>query len=105
MKKISLILLVLSVGFFLSCLTGQYRPSKSTVNGEVLGTVQTSFTMQRVTRNAINTQAYINLMGTASQKYQGNVDVVDITWAIGRQTNDGNTEYTAMGTVIKVVDF
>jgi hypothetical protein len=83
-------------------MTGQYRSSKSTKNAEIIGTVQTNFMMQRVGRNAINTQAYIHLMEAASQKYEGNFDVIDITWAIGRQMNDGNTEYTAIGSVIKM---
>jgi hypothetical protein len=89
------------LGLFVSCLTGQYRPLNSRLHAEVIGTVQTSFSMQRVTRSAINTQAYINLMDAASQKYQENIDVVDITWAIGKQMTDGNTEYKATGTVIK----
>ncbi|GHV95613.1 hypothetical protein AGMMS50293_19330 [Spirochaetia bacterium] len=101
-KKILSIFFVMLVGLFVSCLTGQYKPLKASANTEVLGTIQTSFTMQRVTRQAINTQSYIHLMEAASQKYQGNFDVVDITWAIGRQMNDGNTEYTATGKVIKM---
>jgi hypothetical protein len=81
-------------------LTGEYRPQELK-NREVLGTVQTSFVMQRVTRKAINIQAYIHLVETASQQYEGAIDVVAITWVIGRQMPEGNTEYTALGKVVK----
>jgi hypothetical protein len=57
--------------------------------------------MQRVTRKAINMQAYIHLLETASQQYAGTIDVVAISWVIGRQMPEGNTEYIALGKVVK----
>jgi hypothetical protein len=99
-QNVSFILGVMLVGLCTSCLTGQYGPQEP-ISGEVLGTVQTSFVMQRVTRKAINMQAYIHLVETASRQYEGAIDVVAITWVIGRQMQDGNTEYTAAGKVVK----
>jgi hypothetical protein len=70
-------------------------------NGEILGVVKTTFLVNGSFRYraAIDTQAYINLLAEAQKEYSGNIDIRDITWAIGKVV-DNNYEYTAIGKVL-----
>ena len=103
-KKLGLLIfsLVLVVSLF-SCATGQYMNRKANENTE-LGIVKTTFEISGAFRyrQAINSQAYMNLLAEAQKEYPGLVDVRDITWAIGKtDTANNNYEYTAVGTVIR----
>ena len=97
----SLIVVVL----LLSCATGQYMSLKNSENDDVLGTVQATFVITGSFRyrKVINTQAYINLLTEAQNKYPDViVDIRDISWAIGGgDSANNNYEYNAVGTVIK----
>jgi hypothetical protein len=92
-------------GLFISCATGEYMKMSSKENAEVLGFVQSAFlvTGSFRYRSVINTQAYITLLAEAQNKYPNiNIDVRDITWAIGQgDAAHNNYEYTAIGKVIK----
>ena len=87
-----------------SCVTGQYMSLSKNENTEILGTVSTVF---RVTgsfryKKVINTQAYMSLLTEAQKIYPGNIDVKDITWAIGEGDSENNNyQYTAVGKVVR----
>ncbi|MDR2658631.1 MAG: hypothetical protein LBC27_01405 [Spirochaetaceae bacterium] len=70
---------------------------------EILGVVQTSFiiTGSFRYRSAINT-AYIHLLAEAKKEYSGDIDVQDISWAIGSSLENNNYEYTAVGKVFRI---
>ena len=100
------VVVVLLAGLLGSCVTGNYMELKSKDQVEVLGTIQSTFYVNGAFRyrNTINRQAYINLMAEAQEKYPGeNVDIRDISWVIGRQTDSAsnNYEYNAIGKVIR----
>ena len=97
------VLLVL-IGSLFSCTTGQYMTMRKSETADILGTVSTDFTITGSFRyrNVINNQAYIHLMEEAQKAYQGNVDVRDISWAIGGgDSSNNNYQYNAIGTVIR----
>jgi hypothetical protein len=100
---------ILIFSFLVSCAsTSLYRPSSNVPNAEVIGSVQTTFFATggngyvAVTKS-IKQQAYIKLKEAASEKYQGNIDVVDITVSLikwrGRLTTAG-ADYSADGKVV-----
>jgi hypothetical protein len=97
-----LVLLAVLLG---SCVTGQYMQLKPAENAETLGAVQSTFVITGSFRyrSVINTQAYISLLAEAQTKYPDtNVDIRDISWAIGRQdSTNNNFEYNALGKVIR----
>ena len=73
-------------------------------NVEVLGTISTDFTITGSYRykSVINTQAYIHLLAEAQKVYTGNIDVRDISWAIGAgDSANNNYQYTAIGKVVR----
>jgi hypothetical protein len=105
-KKIRFCFVSWVVGVLLfSCATGNYMSLKDNEQVEILGTVQTTFTVTGSFRyrSVINTQAYINLLAEAQTKYPNViVDVRDIVWAIGQgDAANNNYVYTATGKVIK----
>jgi len=102
--KFTILAVVLMIGLLMSCTTGQYMTLKSNENGDILGVIQTSFSITGAFRyrSVINTQAYMNLLADAQKEYEGVIDVRDITWAIGKtDTANNNYEYTAVGKVIR----
>jgi ABC-type multidrug transport system fused ATPase/permease subunit len=61
-----------------------YRPLSNLPNAEIIGSVQTAFSATSsggVVTEAVKQQAYIKLKEIASEKYQGNIDIVNITVA------------------------
>jgi len=107
-KKTICILTVLIITVFAaSCVsTGEYM---SLNDGEtVIGTVQasfsyrTSFFSMKKVQNAVNTQAYIQLLEAAEKKYPGSIDIRDIMWVTGRSVDPQNTEISATGKVIRI---
>jgi hypothetical protein len=70
---------------------------------ETLGVVQASFVITGSFRyrSVINNQAYIHLLAEAQEKYSDDIDIRDITWAIGKMLENNNYEYTAIGRVVK----
>ena len=71
---------------------------------EILGTISTDFTITGSFRyrSVINTQAYIHLLAKAQKEYPGNIDVRDISWAIGgSDAANNNYQYNAIGKVIR----
>ena len=103
-KKFWIIALALLTGVFISCTTGQYMTLKNNENVEVLGIIQTTFTITGSFRykKVINNQAYMHLLAAAQKEYTGLIDIRDITWAIGQSdTANNNYEYTAVGKIIK----
>jgi len=109
MKKIvSGLVLVLLVGLLGSCASTPYKPSSNVPNAQVIGSVQTEFFATggngavEVTES-IKQQAYIKLKEIASQKYQGNIDVVDITVVLIKWRGvlvTAGADYSADGKVI-----
>jgi hypothetical protein len=93
----------------ISCATGQYLTLKSNESVEILGTVQTTFSVTGSFRyrSVINTQAYINLLAEAEKKYPDIlVDVRDISWAIGGgDSANNNYVYTATGKCIAMREY
>jgi hypothetical protein len=105
-SKCRILLLALFTGLLMSCATGQYMQMKSAEQAEVLTTVQSSFVITGSFRyrSAINMQAYISLLAEAQKKYPDtNIDIRDISWAIGKQLDvPNNYEYVTTGKVIKL---
>ena len=104
--KSKILFLVLNVIFIslYSCTTGQYMNLDQNENVEILGTISTNFTITGSFRyrNVINTQAYIHLLAEAQKEYPGNIDVRDISWAIGSSdAANNNYQYNAIGKVVK----
>jgi len=102
--KLMVLAAVLATGLLMSCTTGQYMTVKSVDNAEILGIIQTSFSITGAFRyrSVINTQAYMHLLAEAQKEYDGIIDVQDITWAIGKSdTVNNNYEYTAVGKVVR----
>ena len=103
--KIGIMGVIVLTCLFASCATGQYMELKPKEKVEVLGYVQSTFSITGSFRyrRTINTQAYITLLAEAQNKYPDLfVDIRDISWVIGRgDTLTNNYEYTAIGTVIK----
>ena len=98
-----LVLLVL-IGSLFSCTTGQYMTIRRGENEEILGTINADFTITGSFRyrKVINTQAYIHLMAEAQKVYEGNIEVQDISWAIGEgDSANNNYRYTAIGKVVR----
>ena len=103
-KIVSCLILTLMVGCLFSCTTGEYMTLRSNEKAEVLGTVRSTFTITGAFRyrSVINTQAYINLMSEAQKEFSGDIDVRDISWAIGKSdTANNNYEYSAIGRVVR----
>jgi len=102
--KTKLLILAILLSGLMSCTTGQYMTLKNNDNADILGSVQTTFNVTGSFRyrSVINTQAYMNLLAEAKKEYDGNIDVSDITWAIGKSdAANNNFEYTASGKVIR----
>ena len=104
-KRVSVffVMLVLIVCLF-SCTTGQHMTLHRNENPEILGIVSTDFTITGSFRykRVINTQAYIHLLTEAQKEYPGNIDVRDISWAIGGgDSANNNYQYSAIGKVIR----
>lgn len=100
-------MVVLTGLLVVSCATGQFMEVKATDRVEVLGTIQSDFYVTGAFRyrKTINRQAYINLLTAAQEKYPDvNVDIRDISWAIGQQMDSAtnNYEYNAIGRVIRL---
>jgi hypothetical protein len=92
---------LLAVGLLFSCVTqGQYKPANASDNAAVVGTVSASFITSSISKDAVNSQAYIALMAEAQKTYSGNIDIRDITWVIGK-TDEQNREYAAIGKVTR----
>jgi|GEM_PF-2468110 len=104
-KKIFMFfVLFVAMTFVYSCTTGQYMTMSRNENAEVLGTINAEFSISGSFRyrNVINTQAYIHLLAEAQKAYQGNIDVRDISWAIGGgDSANNNHQYNATGKVIR----
>jgi hypothetical protein len=103
------ILAVLVLGLALSCTsTGEYMPSSR--DEVVIGTVQATFVARssvffwksKSGMDAVNKQAYINLLEAANQKYPGNVDIRDIVWVTGKAVSNEYTEVSASGKVVQM---
>ena len=109
-KKMTLVLTVLVlIVLSVSCSsTGEYMPLSNTET--VIGTVQVTFSVRssffsmQSARNAINTESYIKLLEEAGRKYPGNIDIRDIVWVSGRQTEKDptSTDIFATGKVIRI---
>ena len=98
-----LVLLAAAACFF-SCTTGQYMTLSKNENAEVLGTISTDFSITGSFRyrKVINTQAYIHLLTEAQKQYPGNIEVRDVSWAIGGGDSENNNyQYNAIGKVIR----
>jgi hypothetical protein len=105
--KYRISLVIFLTGVLSSCVTGQYMEIKSTENPDILGTVQSTFVINSSFRyrSVINRQAYISLLAEAQKIFpDDNVDIRDISWAIGKQLDSPNYEYTAFGKVIRLFD-
>jgi hypothetical protein len=102
LKVLNILPALLVVGLLFSCVTqGQYKPASASDNAAVAGTVSASFTTSSISKEAVNSQAYIALMVEAQKTHDGNIDIRDITWVIGK--SDGpNREYAAIGKVITI---
>ena len=102
--KLRIFSVILVIGFFSSCVTGQYMELKQSEQTDVLGTVQSTFNVTGSFRyrKIINTQAYITLLTEAQKQYPDvNIDIRDISWVIGQSdTANNNYEYTAIGKVV-----
>jgi hypothetical protein len=102
--KLGIFLVIALTGLFVSCTTGEYMTLKSSENVDILGIVQTTFNVTGAFRyrRVINNQAYMHLLAEAQKEYPGNIDIRDITWAIGQgDSANNNYEYTAAGRVIR----
>ena len=100
---LGIVYMALAVCFF-SCTIGEYMSLKDNENAEILGIVKTDFQISGSFRyrKAIDSQAYMNLLVQAQKEYGNNVDVRDITWAIGKtDTANNNYEYTAVGKAVR----
>lgn len=106
MKKALIIVLILATGLMDSCAsTGRFMPLTS--EDTVIGTVQISFTVRNTLngRDALNILAYAKLLEMAQLQYGRDgtpIDVRDIMWASGQPVDSINTEYSAVGKVIKM---
>jgi hypothetical protein len=101
LKAIGIVLILLAVGLLFSCVTqGQFKPASASDDAAVVGTVSASFTTSSISKEAVNSQAYIALMAEAQKTYSGNIDIRDITWVVG-QSDGQNREYAAIGKVIR----
>ena len=107
---ISGVAVALLVGLIVSCaspptVTKPYRPSSGIPNANVVGPVQVIFNSpndshwSRVQQH--NEEAYVSLLETARQEYDGNIDVVDIAWAyLQRDRQTKLHRYSASGKVV-----
>ena len=101
------LLLTLIIGTAVSCIsTGEYMPLAK--DETVIGTVQATFVVRsamfsfKSTKDAVNKQAYIQLLDAAGKKYSGSNDIRDIVWVTGKSVDAQNTEISATGKVIQV---
>ncbi|MCL2138261.1 MAG: hypothetical protein FWH41_01890 [Treponema sp.] len=104
MKAMRLLGCLALMGILGSCVTGQYMSLGRNDNAEILGSVSADFTITGSFRyrKVINTQAYMNLLAEAQKAYPGNIDVRDISWAVGGgDSANNNYKYTAVGKVIR----
>jgi len=76
-----------------------YKPSKP--NDNIIGSVQIVLETQAGQgQKAYDEAAYIALMSAAKQEYQGNIDIRDITWVLGKRIKGLTYEFSANGKVI-----
>jgi hypothetical protein len=81
-----------------------YKPLGS--NENVIGAITAKFEAIGVNPNyaagraLVNEPAYIALLEAAKKEYQGNIDVRDVSWVLGKRVKGGTFEYSASGKVI-----
>jgi hypothetical protein len=71
---------------------------------EALGIVQTTFTVTGNFRyrSVINNQAYMHLLMEGQKKYDGFIDIRDVTWTLEKGDPANNRyQYFAIGTVVR----
>ena len=104
-KKLGFFSIIILTCLLVSCATtGEYMPQRASEQVEVPGIVQSTFFINGGFRyrSTVNRQAYITLLTEAQNKYPDiNVDIRDISWAIGTLDYANNYEYTAIGKVIQ----
>jgi hypothetical protein len=104
MKKNIFFVAILAI-MMMSCVTGQYMRLEPSREVHIIGNIQSAFIITGGFRyrSVINEQAYISLLAEAQRKYPDiNVDIRDISWVIGKQTDPNNYEYTALGKIIRI---
>jgi len=107
-KLFSRMVLVLMVGFFISCASQNEAIEKSkrplNPNEQVLGIVQASFEayleLYGDSALSIYEKAYLALLEVGKREYPGNIDLRDITWVRGTQIKGYLYQYSANGKVI-----
>ena len=107
-KRLALVLItVLVIGLAVSCAsTGQYMTLSK--DETVIGTAQATFPVRsslfflQSAKDAVNTQAYIHLMQSAGEKYDGVIEIRDIVWVTGRSVDNESTEVSATGKVVRI---
>ena len=94
------------IGLLISCVTGEYMSLRPSEQGDILGTIQSTFNVNGAYRyrGTINRQAHISLLAEAQNKYPDTiVDIRDISWAMGQfDAANNNYEYSAIGKVIRL---
>jgi hypothetical protein len=86
--------------------TELYRPSSNLSNAEIIGSVQTTFSTTSpggIVTEGVKQQAYIKLKEIAAEKYQGNIDIVNITVTSvkgGTISRDYSADFLTDGQVI-----
>jgi hypothetical protein len=106
-KHFSKILFCILGCFLVSCAsTALYRPLSNLPNAEIVGSVQTTFSTSApggIVTKGIKQQAYIKLKEITSEKYQGNIDIVNITVTYvkgGTISQDYAADFLADGQVV-----
>ena len=107
MKNFVLAVFGLLIGLLISCASSAkiYRPLSEFPNAEVIGPIQTTYKAMFFTLQ--NETAYIALLEDAKQKYDGNIDVVDISWVAtkippGPLAQILESTFTANGKVVRL---
>jgi TolB-like protein len=78
-----------------------YKPSNQ--NDNIIGSVQTTFEAIAGLGSKVNEAAYIALLEMAKKEYQGNIDIRDITWVMGKKAKGyGMYEFSSNGKVISL---
>jgi len=95
--------LVLIVWSLDSCATSAsiYRPLSEVPNAEVLGSISCGFYAGGTDEIGTNERAYTALLGAAKTKYEGSIDVRNISWSYVGGFGKGTTTYIADGVVIR----
>jgi hypothetical protein len=106
-KQFGKVIICILVCLLASCASAVlYRPSSNLPNAEIIDSVQTTFsttTSSSIVTERIKQQAYIKLKEIASEKYQGNIDVVNITVTYvkgGTIFQDYSADFSADGQVV-----